>query len=75
MVNTDHLRIWQCKHIETKSVRGHIMLGRFKGIFIYDEEYGDEDEGFEPGTRFEDLPKNWCCPDCGGSKDAFVEIV
>jgi rubredoxin len=74
MVNTDHSRIWQCVH--HKAINGeHVMLGRFKGIFIYDEEYGDEDEGFEPGTRFEDLPKNWCCPDCGATKDAFVEIV
>ncbi|MEH6561784.1 MAG: rubredoxin, partial [Marinobacter sp.] len=32
---------------------------------IYDEALGDEAEGFPPGTRFEDIPDDWCCPDCG----------
>jgi len=74
MVNTDHYKKWQCKHIiPLHEWSDHI--GRFTGMFIYDEEYGNEDEGFGPGTRFEDFPKKWCCPDCGNPKDEFVEIV
>jgi rubredoxin len=39
---------------------------------IYDEELGDEVEGFAPGTRFEDIPNDWCCPDCGATKEDYV---
>ena len=42
--------------------------------FIYDEELGDEEEGFAPGTRFEDIDDLWLCPDCGATKDLFVEM-
>ena len=42
--------------------------------FIYDEELGDEEEGFPPGTRFEDIDDLWLCPDCGATKDLFVEM-
>ena len=28
--------------------------------YIYDEELGNEEEGFPPGTRFEDIPDDWC---------------
>ena len=27
--------------------------------------------GIAPGTAFEDLPDDWCCPVCGVSKDMF----
>jgi rubredoxin len=39
--------------------------------FIYDEELGLPGEGLAPGTRFEDIPDDWICPDCGMSKDQF----
>ena len=39
--------------------------------FIYDEEEGLPEEGIKPGTRFEDIPDDWCCPDCGVSKFDF----
>ncbi|PCC98977.1 rubredoxin [Halopseudomonas pelagia] len=39
---------------------------------IYDEYLGDEAEGFPPGTRFEDIPDDWCCPDCGATKEDYV---
>ena len=42
--------------------------------FIYDEELGDQEEGFPPGTRFEDIDDNWICPDCGATKEIFVEM-
>lgn len=41
---------------------------------IYDEEKGIPDEGILPGTRWEDIPDDWVCPDCGAGKDAFVLI-
>jgi len=44
--------------------------------FIYDEALGVPEEGIEPGTRWEDVPDTWTCPDCGATKDDFemVEI-
>ncbi|HPY40920.1 MAG: rubredoxin [Thiolinea sp.] len=44
--------------------------------FMYDEEIGLPDEGIAPGTRWEDVPNDWLCPECGVSKADFdmVEI-
>ena len=39
--------------------------------YVYDPAVGDPDSGIAPGTAFEDLPDNWCCPVCGVSKDMF----
>jgi rubredoxin len=42
--------------------------------FIYDEEAGLPEEGIQPGTRWEDIPDTWTCPDCGVTKDDFEMI-
>jgi len=39
--------------------------------YIYDEALGDPEDGIAPGTRFEDIPDTWTCPDCGVTKDDF----
>lgn len=39
--------------------------------FIYDEAQGLPEEGIEPGTRWCDIPEDWCCPDCGATKEDF----
>ena len=39
--------------------------------FIYDEAKGLPEEGIAPGTRWEDVPDTWTCPDCGVTKDDF----
>ena len=39
--------------------------------FTYDEEEGWPDEGIEPGTKWEDVPEDWVCPDCGVGKEDF----
>ena len=31
---------------------------------IYDESLGWPDDGIKPGTKWEDVPENWACPDC-----------
>ncbi|HET8708400.1 MAG TPA: rubredoxin [Pseudomonadales bacterium] len=41
---------------------------------IYDEALGDPGNGIAAGTRFEDLPDSWFCPDCGAGK-ADYELV
>lgn len=40
--------------------------------FVYDEELGLPEDGFAPGTRWEDIPDDWYCPQCGTSKADFV---
>jgi len=40
--------------------------------FVYDEAEGDPDGGLPPGTRYEDIPDDWECPDCGVTKADFV---
>ena len=42
--------------------------------WVYDEETGDPDSGIEPGTRWEDIPDDWLCPDCGVGKEDFEMI-
>ena len=38
---------------------------------IYDEALGWPDDGIPPGTRWEDVPEDWTCPDCGVGKSDF----
>ncbi len=40
--------------------------------FIYNEIEGCIEEGIAPGTRWEDIPDDWYCPDCGVAKREFV---
>ena len=44
--------------------------------WIYDEEQGAPEDGIEPGTKWDAIPMNWQCPECGAIKDDFemVEI-
>lgn len=51
----DGTRKWRCKNCG----------------WIYDEAKGIPDQGVPPGTRLEDLPEDWYCPDCGSEKDDF----
>ena len=39
--------------------------------YIYDEAEGIPEEGFAPGTKWEELPDDWVCPLCGASKEEF----
>lgn len=39
--------------------------------YIYDPAKGDPDGGIQPGTKFEDIPDSWVCPECGVGKEDF----
>jgi rubredoxin len=39
--------------------------------FAYDEAKGLPEEGIAPGTRWEDVPEHWTCPDCAADKGGF----
>jgi rubredoxin len=42
--------------------------------FSYDEALGLPEHGLPPGTRWEDVPDDWVCPDCGTPKSGFEMI-
>ena len=41
---------------------------------VYDEALGDEAAGLTAGTRWEDIPEDWTCPDCGATKADFTLV-
>jgi rubredoxin-NAD+ reductase len=45
--------------------------------FVYDESKGAPEEGIPPGTRWQDVPEGWSCPECGAAKCQFdmVEVA
>ncbi|MDH5639292.1 MAG: rubredoxin [Nitrospinota bacterium] len=42
--------------------------------YVYDPKKGDIDTGIAPETRFQDLPTDWECPDCGAGLKEFSPI-
>lgn len=43
--------------------------------YVYDEANGDAREGFPAGTRWEEIPDDWCCPDCAvREKPDFTQL-
>ncbi len=42
--------------------------------FVYDEAEGLPDEGIPPGTKWDDVPLNWRCPECGAGKEDFEMV-
>ena len=42
--------------------------------YIYDEEVGDIDSGLVAGTKWEDIPDDWVCPECNVGKSDFIMI-
>ncbi|WP_286912308.1 MULTISPECIES: FAD-dependent oxidoreductase [unclassified Pseudomonas] len=39
--------------------------------FFYDEAVGRPEDGIAAGTRWEDVPQDWYCPECGVGKADF----
>ncbi len=54
----DHYRRWKCQ-----------VCG-----FVYDEAAGLPEDGIPPGTRWQDVPADWSCPDCGARKEDFAVL-
>ncbi len=57
------------------------MLAVIHGVFANSDirttaEQGSSEDNLPPGTRWEEIPFNWTCPECGATKDDFemVEI-
>jgi len=43
--------------------------------YVYDPAQGDPANGVQAGTKFEDVPADWVCPDCGVGKDQFEKVA
>lgn len=39
--------------------------------WLYDEAKGWPEDGIAPGTKWQDIPADWLCPECGVGKDDF----
>ncbi len=42
--------------------------------WIYDEAEGLPEEGIAAGTRWDQVPMNWTCPECGARKEDFEMV-
>lgn len=42
--------------------------------WLYNEAEGCPEDGIPPGTRWEDVPADWICPECGARKDNFEMV-
>lgn len=65
---------------ETEKVARHRGSGKMKRWrcilcgYVYDEARGEPEDGIQPGTRWEDVPESWSCPDCGAGKEDFEHV-
>ena len=41
---------------------------------VFDEAEGDPESGLAPGTRWEDVPDDWICTECGSEKRDYTLI-
>jgi rubredoxin len=57
----------------TTTVRTRTFMCLICG-WIYDEASGAPDDGIAPGTRWEEIPPNWVCPECGARKEDFEMV-
>ena len=62
--------------IDTKEVIAALKTGQigYLGLDVYEEEKGDPASGIAPGTRWDDVPLSWRCPDCGAGKEDFEMV-
>ncbi|WP_019448857.1 rubredoxin [Cupriavidus sp. BIS7] len=42
--------------------------------WVYDEAAGLPEDGIAPGTRWEDIPADWRCPECDVGKEDFAMV-
>ncbi len=43
--------------------------------WIYDEVKGDPENDIPPNTKWENIPEDWVCPDCGVGKEDFKKLT
>ena len=58
-INEQEFKTWMC-----------LICG-----WVYDEAAGLPEEGIAPGTRWDQVPMNWTCPECGARKEDFEMVA
>ncbi|OHC70468.1 MAG: rubredoxin [Rhodocyclales bacterium RIFCSPLOWO2_02_FULL_63_24] len=43
--------------------------------FPYEEDLGLPDQGLAAGTKWEDVPEDFICPECGTPKAGFINWI
>ena len=51
-----------------------IIIEKVRSQYIYDEALGWPEDNIPPGTKWEDVPLDWTCPDCGARKEDFQMV-
>ena len=64
------MAIWLQTYIQEQILTMKMYICIICG-WVYDEEEGCPEDGIPAGTKWEDVPDDWVCPDCGASKDDF----
>ena len=73
VASTQHLKILKVRIMNSVEVGFRTYMCLICG-FIYEEKAGLPEDGIAPGTRWEDVPPNWVCPECGARKEDFEMI-
>jgi rubredoxin len=42
--------------------------------YVYDEAKGCPESAVGPGTPFDQLPEDWCCPMCSAEQTDFQQL-
>ena len=51
------------------------MYPQFRHLAEQEGNAGDPEHGIAAGTRWDDVPENWECPDCGVAKADFEMVL
>ena len=58
----------KCNFLKLKMYKKYICI---VCGYIYDEKKGVPSEDILPNTKWENVPDDWFCPECGVFKDQF----
>jgi rubredoxin len=62
------------ERIERNDMNDYKLFQCVQCGFEYDEAKGWPEDGIAPGTRWDDIPEDWSCPDCGAAKSDFMMV-
>jgi rubredoxin len=75
--NPGRIILLNCAHLSGLAVAIGAVMKTYMCLicgYIFDEAEGDPEGGIPPGTRWDDVPLAWRCPDCGAGKEDFEMV-
>ena len=71
----------QKKKVDVKTKSEESIIKDNAGLYqctnclsVYSELLSETESNISPGTTFDDLPEDYCCPLCEAAKDKFKKI-